>query len=198
MKRRFRSLICLFILITSCSSGKTKYQLRYNEIWKEMIQSQVWKESLNNENQVAYTTMYASADDDVILEPENSFLDNDVLFEKKYHSLVSRAYFKIITEAEKLDARITAEYSMLQEKSVVDKVYKKNKEEITRKYKAHKAMLSGLKSWNIFSEDRSGDLAYFKKENREAVQTMFGNGDSMDQMVNFLIYKLADLYHVEK
>ncbi|WP_047246974.1 hypothetical protein [Maribacter thermophilus] len=198
MKRRFGSFVFLFILFTACSSGKTKYQLRYNDIWKEIIQSQVWKESLNNEKEGVYNTMYASADDAIVLEPENSFVNNGVVFEKQYHSLVSRAYFKIITEAEKLDARITAEYNMLKEISVDDTSSKNYKEEVVRKYKAHKAMLSGLKSWNIFSENRSGDLAYFKKENREAIQKMYGNGESKDQMVNFLIYKLADLYHVEK
>ncbi|MGB3142623.1 MAG: hypothetical protein WBB24_00815, partial [Maribacter sp.] len=61
----------------------------------------------------------------------------------------------------------------------------------------HKAMLSGLKSWNIFSENRSGDLKYFKAENEIAVQKMMKKGENDTQMVNYLIYKLADLYHVE-
>jgi len=123
-------------------------------------------------------------------------IDSD--FEKQYESLVSRAYFKIITEAEKFDARISAEYQLLDDNQEDDKISKRQKEEIKKKYKAHKAMLVGLKSWNIFSEDRSGDLMYFKAENKNDVLNMLNNGDDKNQIVNFLIYKLADLYHVEE
>jgi hypothetical protein len=59
-------------------------------------------------------------------------------------------------------------------------------------------MLGGLKSWNIFSENKSGDLDYFKAENREAVSKMKADGEGNTQIVNYLIYKLADLYHLEE
>lgn len=184
----------------SCTVHQTRYQQEYNRIWKKMIQSQAWKESIksNSQQQDSTITLYASLDDEVIAKStaKNSLADND--FEKQYESLVSRAYFKIITEAEKFDARISAEYQLINNNQEEDKISKKKKEEIKKKYKAHKAMLVGLKSWNIFSEDRSGDLMYFKAENKDDVLNMLNNGDNKNQIVNFLIYKLADLYHVEE
>ncbi|UWX54860.1 hypothetical protein NYZ99_19275 [Maribacter litopenaei] len=109
--------------------------------------------------------------------------------------MVSRAYFKIITEAEKLDAQIEAQYKLVHNDP---NATKRAREEAERKFQAHRAMLSGLRSWNIFSENRSGDLDYFKKENREAIENMVDEGQGTNQMINFLIYKLADLYHVEE
>jgi hypothetical protein len=186
--------------MSSCTVHQTKYQQEYNKIWKKMIQSQAWKESLksNPQQEDSTITLYASLDDEVLANSNanNLLIDND--FEKQYESLVARAYFKIITEAEKFDARISAEYHLLEDNLVEDNISKRQKEEIKKKYKAHKAMLAGLKSWNIFSEDRSGDLMYFKAENKGDVLNMLNNGDDKNQIVNFLIYKLADLYHVEE
>lgn len=147
--------------------------------------------------------LYVSTDNEMILIEEPGEIKNNTLFEKDYQSLVSRAYFKIITEAEKADARISSEYRMLQEQeennpSRIDKQFKRRKELVAKKYNAHKAMLGGLKSWNIFSENKSGDLDYFKAENREAVSKMKADGEGNAQIVNYLIYKLADLYHLEE
>jgi hypothetical protein len=135
-----------------------------------------------------------STDDDIVLESNSDFEEN-LAFEERYQSLVSRAYFKIITEAEKLDAQIAAQYALAKNDPNVSK---RDLDEAERKFSAHRAMLSGLRSWNIFSEDRSGDLDYFKRENREAVQNMMKQDQGTNQMINFLIYKLADLYHVEE
>jgi hypothetical protein len=35
-------------------------------------------------------------------------------------------------------------------------------------------------------------------ENEEVIQKMLRSRESDDQMINYLIYKLADLYHVEE
>lgn len=194
MGSRFLSTLIFVCLMSSCAVNQTKYQKRYNEIWREMIQSQAWKESLNQNTDVGTEGLYASAEDDIILETESGYEEN-LAFEERYQSLVSRAYFKIMTEAEKLDAQIAAQYALAKNDPNISK---RDREEAERKFAAHRAMLSGLRSWNIFSEDRSGDLDYFKRENREAVQNMMQNAQGTEQMINFLIYKLADLYHVEE
>ncbi|MDC6387940.1 hypothetical protein PP182_04570 [Maribacter sp. PR1] len=196
MGRSFLVTLLLVCLFSSCAVNQTKYQRRYNEVWREMIQSQAWKESLKQNNEVADTGLYASTEDEVLLDSETNSYKKNLAFEQTYQTLVSRAYFKIITEAEKLDARITAEYKQIQNHP--ENFSKKEREEMERKFKAHRAMLSGLRSWNVFSEDRSGDLDYFKKENRGAIQKMMDDNQGSDQMINFLIYKLADLYHVEE
>jgi hypothetical protein len=166
-----------------------------------MVKSEAWQKSL--EKQAQKQELYVSADNEMVVVDEPLAIKGNRLFEKDYQSLVSRAYFKIITEAEKADVRISSEFMMLeeQEKSTVsglDKQFKRRKEMVSKKYKAHKAMLGGLKSWNIFSENKSGDLDYFKAENRDAVSNMKKQGETNDQIVNFLIYKMADLYHLEE
>jgi len=187
-------LVVVSLFIESCGTTQTSYQREYAKVWNEMIKSKAWQESLLAQQSAVEEDLYASADTEIILAESPKF---EVGFEDKYQSLVSRAYFKIITEAEKADARISAEYNLLQEQSSSTHSSKKRLSEITQKYEAHKAMLSGLKSWNIFSENRSGDLKYFKAENEIAVQKMMNKGENDTQMVNYLIYKLADLYHVE-
>lgn len=207
MKRGFEyygTYVLLFFLISvvfGCSITQTSYQREYNKIWREMVKSEAFQKSL--EKQAQEQELYASEDNEMILLEEPREVKSSILFEKDYQSLVSRAYFKIITEAEKADARISSEYKMLEEQEInnpsgVDKQFKKRKDLVTKKYNAHKAMLGGLKSWNIFSENRSGDLDYFKAENREAVSKMKSDGEGNAQIVNYLIYKMADLYHLEE
>ncbi|WP_405411844.1 hypothetical protein [Maribacter sp. Asnod1-A12] len=181
------------LCLNSCGLSKTHYQREYAKVWKEHIKSEAWKQSLIADNSYTKDDLYASSDEEVALAKDNM----ESGFNSKYESLVSRAYFKIITEAEKADAQITADYKLLNDTESTVKVDKKKVQAITNRYEAHKAMLSGLKSWNIFSDDRSGDLDYFKAENEIEIQNMISGGESDNQIVNYLIYKLADLYHIE-
>ena len=183
------------VCLVGCGASQTHYQREYAKVWKELIKSQAWQESLLANNAENTEELYASNDNEVLLANEAKI---EAGFEDQYQALVSKAYFKIITEAEKADARISADYKLLQDDELSISISKKQEHEITKKYEAHKAMLSGLKSWNIFSEDRSGDLDYFKIENKSAILRMIQSGDADHQMVNYLIYKLADLYHVEE
>ena len=184
------SMVCL----TSCGLTKNHYQREYARVWKEHIKSEAWKQSLIADNSYTKDDLYASADTEMTLAEEEASVSG---FYATYEALVSKAYFKIITEAEKADAKITADYKMLLNNETDVKIDKKRAQAITKRYEAHKAMLSGLKSWNIFSEDRSGDLEYFKAENEIEIQKMLSAGESDNQIVNYLIYKLADLYHIE-
>lgn len=202
--KSYRTYVLLYLLMSvafGCSITQTSYQREYNRIWREMVKSEAFQKSL--EKKAQEQELYASTEDEMILVEESRGVRSNILFEKDYQSLVSRAYFKIITEAEKADAKISSEFRILNEQEVnspleVDKEFKKRKELVSRKYIAHKAMLGGLKSWNIFSENKSGDLDYFKAENRETVAKMKSNGEDNAQIVNYLIYKLADLYHLEE
>ncbi|WP_027065624.1 hypothetical protein [Maribacter sp. Hel_I_7] len=186
--------IAVIICLNSCGLSKTHYQREYAKVWKEHIKSQAWKESLIANNSYTNDDLYASSDSDVSLAEDEIVATG---FNATYESLVSKAYFKIITEAEKADAKITADYKLLHDDEAMGKVDKRRVQTIKKRYEAHKAMLSGLKSWNIFSEDRSGDLEYFKAENKIEIQKMLSDGESDNQIVNYLIYKLADLYHIE-
>lgn len=189
------SILLAVLCLNGCGITQTKYQREYAKVWKELIQSQAWKESLMARNEYDNEDLYVSSDNEMMLVDDAKV---NVAFENHYETLVSKAYFKIITEAEKADARISAEYQLLQNQNPQEKVNKKYAVEISKKYKAHTAMLSGLKSWNIFSEDRTGDLDYFKAENKAAIQKMIRSGESENKMVNYLIYKLADLYHIDE
>jgi len=207
MKRNYVKWTCLTacsLLLLSCGATQNKYQKEYNKVWKEMIQSQAWKDSFKNNQGNASPDLYASTEDNILapVETNEKSYKYEALFEKRYKSLVSRAYFKIISEAEKADKQLASEYKYITDnhssRNETAKAYKLKKDAIAKRYKAHQAMLQGLKSWNIFSEDRTGDLAYFKNENRDAIKRFITNGEHTDKMINFLVYKLADLYHIDE
>lgn len=128
-----------------------------------------------------------------------SSLTTSPKFTKKFNSLVSRAYFKLIVEAERADIRLGKEYTRLFDKNkdkMDDLAIQEEFALVYKRFLTHRRMLSGLKSWRVFSEDRTGDLEYFKKEYRGAIYSMYRDKVSDDKMVVFLMYRLADLYHL--
>ena len=148
--------------------------------------------------------LYASAEDSpvVILEPSYSSTRLNTSFEKKYHYLVARAYFKLLAEAQKSERKLRMEferYSFENEKfdREGNQIFQNKLNLAFKKYKAHGEMLSGLKSWNLFSEYRTGDMFYFMAENEDFIFKMYKGKLSDDKMTKYLIYKLADLYHLE-
>ncbi|WP_298478461.1 hypothetical protein [uncultured Maribacter sp.] len=206
IKRFGLKVVFLFItifLVAACSSSKNKYRRAYAKVWKELIQSQAWKESLAaDKSEEAPSNLYTSTEETLILKEPGTFKSiESAWFIDRYASLVSRAYFKIIAEAENADTRLQQDYEYWTAKSEAtktkDKELKKKLEIVNKKYEAHKNMLLGLKSWNIFSEDRSGDLDYFKAENEEAIYKMYLQGLEEKKMINYLVFQLADLYHFE-
>lgn len=200
------SIAILGSILGSCSSTKSNYQKEYTRVWKEILKSEAWKNSLltkkedKEENSSELTTsrdVTGIADDRFTTR-----LNMEALFDKRFQSMVSRAYFKIISEAENADKRLSAEYdrwkAMQQNTDLLrDREFKRNYGLVIKKYNAHKKMLEGLKSWNIFSEYRSNDIDFFKAENKSEIQKMYENGSTEDQMINYLVYRLADLYHDE-
>ncbi len=149
--------------------------------------------------------LYASADVEsvVILEPSFSSSKTNIDFEKHYHYLVARAYFRLLSEAQKAERKLKTQFEQFVSEN---EKYKRDRStsfqnkltQVERKYKAHRAMLSGLKSWNLFSEDRTADMLYFMNENEERIFQMHKRNLSEDKLVKYLIYKLADLYHLEE
>lgn len=199
-------IVVLSFVLSSCSSTKSNYQKEYARIWKEIIKSDAWKNSLltkNAETQKEDTELYASNEDIGIAEETAvTISDAEALFDKRFHSMVSRAYYKIISEADNADSRLTAEFerwNLMQANEGIkkDRDFKKKYEVVTKRYHAHKQMLEGLKSWNIFSKFRSNDLDFFKAENRNEIQSMYIKGHTENQMINYLVFRLADLYHFE-
>lgn len=149
--------------------------------------------------------LYATAKTEnvVILEPTFTSSKTNLNFEKKYHYLIARAYFRLLSEAEKSERKLRIQserYSFENEKfDREDSSTFQNKLNLfAKKYRAHNAMLSGLKSWNLFSEYRTGDMFYFMAENEDRIFQMYKGNLSEDKIVKYLIYKLADLYHLEE
>ncbi len=119
-------------------------------------------------------------------------------FDIKYNALITRAYFKIIVEAERADIKLSEEFKekyLVCQNNIWNAEREQELEEIYLKFTAHRRMLKGLKSWRVFSEYRTGDLAYFKTENYKQIYTMYKRGSNDFSMVKVLMYKLADLYH---
>jgi len=203
--RLITSVLFLGLFFSGCSTSKSNYQKEYTRVWKEIIKSEAWKNSLatNNSEMHKEGLMYADSNSDGEIVENSDDSEAELRFEKRFHSMVSRAYFKIISEAEKADKRLTAEYDRwnlmhANEELKKDRKLKNEFELVTKKYHAHRKMLEGLKSWNIFSEFRSNDLDFFKAENKREIQKMYHNGKGEDQMINYLIFRLADLYHYEE
>lgn len=197
----------LVFLVEGCTSSQTNFKREYRKIWKETVKSEAWNRSLEKDEFLASDDTkeyYSSTEDTGILEGD-SFLETVkyTAFEEKYNSLISRAYFKIIAEAEAADYRIQQDYLRLNsQKGEVgnrnDKSFRNNLELARRRYIAHREILEGLKSWNAFSEYGSDDLEFFKEEQAGSAFRLYLNGESDEDIINFLIYKLADLYHFEE
>jgi len=201
------SFLLLIFLIEGCTSSQTNFKRDYRKIWKETIKSEAWLRSLQKDELLASNDakdFYSSTEDSGVLEGDSYLKTGKVTsFEEKYSSLISRAYFKIIAEAEEADSRIEQYYLQLSsEKAALEnrnnKDYKKNLELARKRYIAHREILDGLKSWNAFNEYGSDDLEFFKEEQADAAYSMFLNGESDENIIDFLIYKLADLYQYEE
>ena len=201
------SFLLLIFLIEGCTSSQTNFKREYRKIWKETIKSEAWLRSLQKDELLASNDakdFYSSTEDSGVLEGD-SYLKTGKMasFEEKYASLISRAYFKIIAEAEEADSRIEQDYLRLSSQKAElensnNKDYKKNLELARKRYIAHREILDGLRSWNAFNEYGSDDLEFFKEEQADTAYRMFLNGESDENIIDFLIYKLADLYQYEE
>lgn len=211
MKKRNRNkgfpYILLFVFIvnlSSCSTSENYFKKEYRRVWKETVQSEAWLNSLQKTplTEAEPTEEFYSSTEEVVLATMSSKdRERASLFIELYDSYVSRAYYKLIKEAQNADKRLLADYNRLlkDSKNRTDKSdYKKELANAKLRYEAHWEMLEGLKSWNAFSEYGSDDLDYFKQEQLENAYLMFRKGSSDTEIINFLVYKLADLYHFDE
>ncbi len=199
-------ILVLLVLALGCASTTSNYDKRYNKVWKELIKSQAWKDALENRehpHDKENAVFYVSTEDKAILDKGNvyGFVADDQ-FSDKYNRLIVRAYEKIIAEASAADGNLEKEYlqwndSLSRTKKSGDKKFRQNLAEINKRFQAHRKMLEGLKSWNIFSDQGSNDMDFFRAENKNRVFQMYKSGENESKMVSFLVYKLADLYHFE-
>lgn len=196
----FAFLSIAIALIFSCSTSKP-YQAKYEAAWDDLVESEAWQESLR-QGEITDNIIEADSDGDIWLSDEKSIEKTTDPFQSAYDSWVNQAYFKIISEAEEADGRLKAEYNRFltenpdaarsEDVNVVKilSLYKK-------KYEAHETMLSGLKSWHAFEDFGSDDLKFFKKEQEEVVRSMYRRGYEDKKIIDFLVYRLADLYHLD-
>ncbi|MEM9142023.1 MAG: hypothetical protein AAGA86_03480 [Bacteroidota bacterium] len=200
-------ILVMALQLVACSSHRAGYKRDYKKIWREIVNSEAWRNSLLVETSPRaerQTGFYTPVLDERNLPGSTSygtFLEREDAFDKKYDALVTRAYYKIIAEAEEADERLRKEYLVWNQKqanaSEHNRRFQKELTLVNKRYAAHQKMLRGLKSWNILSEYRSDDLRFFKNENREEVRRMYTGGKNESSIVRFLIFKLADLYHLE-
>lgn len=199
-------LLLLPILFSGSSWAQSLSADIYAEAWLEVLESQAWKDALVSEvtNTASEDENYYVSNEDLTSEVnvESRKTSSNSNFDLKYDALVRRAYIKIIAEAEKSDTRLEKEYILrnavaLKKGKKRSREFEQRLELVNKRYHAHRKMLEGLKSWNIFSDYGTNDLDFFKAENKVAVQEMFSKGKNEASVVNYLIYKLADLYHFE-
>ena len=203
--KKLRGLFYLFlcgavISMSSCKSSSS-YEAKYDEAWQRVLASEAWKESLE-QSHPGEEVIATTSDEDLWLADDNSTPVASDPFSERYDSWIKQAYFKIITEAEEADSRIKAEYErFLAENPEAAQSRDENVVRILalyqKKYKAHETMLAGLKSWNAFEEYGSDDLKFFKQENENVIRSMYRRGQNEGHIVNYLVYQLADLYHLD-
>ena len=198
-------LLMLFVIsLTACNTSQNYFQKEYRKVWQETTRSAAWinsfedTSSLNNE---PIEDLYSSTEQEVLATMTPKARERAGLFVELYDSYVSRAYYSLISEAKKADQHLLEEYNNLLKtsKNRADRSeYKKQLALAKLRYEAHWKMLEGLKSWNAFSEYGSDDLDFFKQEQIENAYLMFSKGSSDTEIINFLVYRLADLYHFEE
>ena len=206
---RGSSLLLLIFLLCNCSSLRPTSNVNYAEAWQKVLNSKAWQDALIVEESPAPVVpeedFYVS-NEAIVLADDFGITKGRTLkepsFEAKYDLLVKRAYVKIIAQATKANDRLEREYilrnaSALKKGENRSEEFNRKLELINTRYYAHREMLEGLKSWNIFSEYGTDDLAFFKTEQKEVVKDMILNGKGEAYIINYLIYKLADLYHFE-
>lgn len=197
-------LMLLVLFVFGCAPSKNSNERKYNKVWEEIVRSEAWNNSLiastGKQSAEGFGAPKTLLDGGTKGNRPITELSTAGVFSKKYHSLVSRAYYKIIAEAENADIRLKLEYERWNLKKYApdqakDSIFVKDLKRVSNKYQAHREMLMGLRSWNIFSDNRTGDLDYFKRENFQEVHQMYQKGLDDAAMVNYLVYRLADLYH---
>ena len=193
-------------LLYACGSTK-EYDRAYRRAWRKIVNSQAWQDAL-----VSYETR--KADTSSVFYPLPGTFNSEALqawagkesdenFLELYQSLVYRAYFRTITEAEHADSRIYEAYKKLRDQrhrreNREDSAFSRELQYARNRYEAHRALLEGLRSWKSFNEYGSDDLEFFLKEHFVHAYELYQRGRGEAAILEYLIYRLADLYHFEE
>lgn len=193
--------IVLALLFLSGCSGLPREEDRYADAWSIVVGSPEWNESLTRRvgqispDHPAYYALPGIKDLDST-EVDPHFLDT-------YPKLVSRAYFRLIAEAREADFRVRTAYQQLyleahREENRNNQAMQRECETARQRFVAHRRMLEGLVSWRSFHQFGSDDLDYFLKEQLRESYGMYRQGRNEDQIIAYLMTRLADLYHKEQ
>lgn len=185
------------VLLTSCSSLQ-KASDPYSDAWTEVLESRSWEASLDahpapsGEGEKQYAIPSYQPLESATVTPE---------FLNRYPALVSRAYFRLIAEAMDSDRRVARSYQELyrkvrEQEGRNDPVLQGEYETARKRFIAHREMLEGLRSWNAFNEYGSDDLDFFMQEQLEVAYEKYERGVKEDPLVDYLMRRLADLYHL--
>jgi len=196
----------LWLLFTfSFIAGTNAQQYIQNEYKtaQETTRSAVGINSVNGttSNKRSIEVLYASNEQRILKTMSPKARERAGLFVQLYNAYVSRAYYSLLSEAKKADQYLLEEYNYLLKNSKNRRdraAYNKELALAKLTYEAHWNMLEGLKSWNAFSAYGSDDLDLFKQEQIKNAYLMFRKGSSDTEIIDFLVYRLADLYYVEE
>lgn len=201
-------VVALGMVFGSCATTSVMDD-KYADAWQNVLESKAWKEALLAENLSRPKSTVREASKEMIAPPAGHHtIAADVRpygneGGDRYRYLVTRAYIKVIAEAEKANARLKAVYDRWEEK-MADPDYGNNPERIARfktikkGYLAHRRMLEGLRSWKALDAYGTDDLKFFGEEYIVQMQDMMDQGKDDAAIVSFLVYRLADLYHFEE
>jgi hypothetical protein len=203
--RNFSGLLWLLFTISfAAGTNAQQYtQQDYQSNLPETTQSTVRINSVNGttSNKKPVEVLYASTEQRILKTMSPTSRERAGLFVQLYNAYVSRAYYSLLNEAQKADQYLLEEYNYLlkNSKNRPDReAYNKELALAKLTYEAHWNMLEGLKSWNAFSAYGSDDLDLFKKEQIKNAYLMFRKGSSDSEIIDFLVYRLADLYYVQE
>lgn len=203
--RIFSGLIWLLLTVSFTASTAAQHyvQQKYKSTEQETTKSAV---RINSFQGIMYRDkpledLYTTTAQRILADMEPKARERAGLFVELYVSYVARAYYSLIIEAKKADKRLLEEYNHLlkDSKNRPDR-FEYNKQLAIAKYtyEAHWNMFEGLKSWNAISAYGSDDLDLFKQEQIENAYLMFNKGSSDTEIINFLVYRLADMYYFEE
>jgi hypothetical protein len=194
--RIFGYSVLAALLASGCStlpSGTADYV----DAWEEVVESSRWQASLEEPpGTPSGTPSYFALPE---FSPQEATQASPE-FIQRYPVLVSRAYFRLISEAMEVDQEVARSYSELyrEARSPENQDSERLQEEFRtaeRRFIAHREMLEGLRSWNAFSRYGSDDLDFFLQEEFDPTYQKYERGVKEDDLVDYLMRRLADLYH---
>ena len=192
----------LWLLFTAGTNAQQRIQKEYRT-GQETTQSAVGVDPFNSttSGDTVKEDFYAYSEQGILATMTPIARERASLFVQLYNAYVSRACYSLLDEAQKADQQLLEQYNnlLLASKDRPDRAaYDKELALAKLMYEAHWNMLEGLKSWNAFSAYGSDDLDFFKKEHLENAYLMFRKGSSDSEIIDFLVYRLADLYYVQE